>query len=124
MTDVLRLLAVDDDRMVLDLLQRGLSREGIEVDVASSPADAARILARSTPDFVLVDANIPGMSSADLAHLVATHAGARFVLFSADDPGKLRRLSASVGAHAWLSKSSPLAELAQQIRQLHARPHP
>lgn len=121
MTTSIRLLAVDDDQLVLDLLKRGLAHEGMTVDVASSHVSAAQILSASTPDLVLVDANIPGMSHAHLAELVGAHPPARFVIFSAEDPAVLRRLASGVGAHGWLSKSAPLPELARQLRDLHAK---
>lgn len=120
-TPNLHLLAVDDDAFLLELLQRGLSHYGIDVDTAMSAQDAAKTLTNLSPDFVLVDVNIPGMSTADLSQLVAQHASSRFLLFSAEDPSRMRRLCQNVGAHGWLSKSSSIDDLARELRKLHKK---
>jgi len=123
MTERVRVLAVDDDPMILELLQRGLEPMGFVVQTVPGPSEARKALERSAPpDLVLVDANIPGVSGNDLAAFAAACAPVRLVLLSADDPASLRRLASRIGAHGWLSKSAPLDELGKQLLALHRRP--
>lgn len=114
---VLRLLVVDDDPMQLELLQRALGYEGFVVATASSLASAVVLLEQFLPQLVLVDVNIPGMSSVDLRGFVEHGSrSARVLLFSAADTAQLKRLAAELGAHGWLSKSDELSVLASRLR--------
>lgn len=118
----LRLLVVDDDPMQLELVQRALGYEGFVVETASSVDDAAAVVERFTPDLVLVDVNMPGMSGDDLRRFVrAGGSHARVLLFSASDGSTLKTLATSLGADGWLSKSAALPEIARQLREVHAR---
>jgi DNA-binding response OmpR family regulator len=123
MSSEVRLLVVDDDPMQLELVQRALGHEGFVVETSSTIAAAAVAVESFGPDVVLVDVNMPGMSSDDLRGFVERGGGrARVLLFSASDGSHLKSLAARLGAHGWLSKSSALPEIARQLSALHARP--
>ena len=62
-----RILIIEDDQAILKLLQRGLAYEGYTVDTATD-GRTGLILARDhTPDLVILDWMLPGMSGASLA---------------------------------------------------------
>jgi DNA-binding response OmpR family regulator len=116
----LRLLVVDDDPMQLELVQRALGHEGFVVETTSTLAGATAAVERFSPDVVLVDVNIPGMSGEDLRGFVATGGTrARVLLFSASDGSHLKSLAAKLGAYGWLSKSAALPEIARRLREIH-----
>jgi DNA-binding response OmpR family regulator/DNA-binding CsgD family transcriptional regulator len=54
-------LAVDDEPSTLGMLNEALEQAGYTVLLAQSAASAMTILARVTPDIVLIDAMMPGM---------------------------------------------------------------
>lgn len=118
--DDVRLLVVDDDPMQLELVQRALGYEGFVVETSSTLAAATAAVASFGPDVVLVDVNIPGMSSDDLRGFVESgREHAHVLLFSASDGSHLKSLAARLGAHGWLSKSSALPEIARRLREIH-----
>ncbi len=118
--DDLRLLVVDDDDMQLELLQRGLGREGFVIETSTSVADALARVASFAPDLVLVDVNMPGMSNDDLGGFVKVGGGrARVLLFSAADGSHLRSLAARLGADGWLSKGAAFEEIARELKRTH-----
>lgn len=55
------ILAVDDDREVLETLGRVLERENLEVQLANSGAQALEILDKRLPDVLILDIIMPGM---------------------------------------------------------------
>lgn len=57
-----KVLVVDDDQDLLDLLEAGLSAEGFSVAVQTSAENGLLALAREPFDVVLADINLPGMS--------------------------------------------------------------
>ena len=122
--DPLRVLVIDDDAMQLELVQRSLGRDGFEVETATNATSARSAIARFAPHFALVDVNIPGMSGDMLGELIrdgqSGAAATRFLLFSAWEGSKLRALANRLGAHGWVSKSTPLFDVGKTLRSLHA----
>ncbi|HBL18394.1 MAG: hypothetical protein A2X36_14510 [Elusimicrobia bacterium GWA2_69_24] len=56
-----RVLIVDDDESILDLLEHLVKREGFQVDRASDGAEALRKVEAVTPDLIILDFMLPGM---------------------------------------------------------------
>ncbi|MCK6461142.1 MAG: response regulator [Planctomycetes bacterium] len=71
MTATIRVLVVDDVRLVLTSLRRLLERAGFHVEVAESGADALALLGRAEVDIVLSDFMMPGMNGIELLREVA-----------------------------------------------------
>jgi two-component system, OmpR family, response regulator len=65
-----RLLVVDDEPTILELLSGSLRFAGYEVITATSGAEAVRGAAQSRPDLILLDVMMPGMDGpTTLTHL-------------------------------------------------------
>ena len=60
------LLVVDDEESNLDMLSRRLQRHGFEVVVAGDGRQALDSIQRQTPDAVLLDIRMPGMSGMEV----------------------------------------------------------
>src|ERR1700722_2489969 len=63
-------LAVDDDPAVLRVIAAHLTRSDYVVKTASSGEEALGILRDSTPNVLILDVMMPGISGYDLCHLV------------------------------------------------------
>ena len=61
-----RVLVVDDDLSMRQMLSILLKRTGYKVDVASSAEEALLSVDKVWPDLVLTDLNMPGMHGIDL----------------------------------------------------------
>lgn len=61
-----KILIVDDETAILDTLQILLRREGFEVTAAQSGREALAYLEEATPDVVLSDIRMPGVTGLDL----------------------------------------------------------
>jgi DNA-binding NtrC family response regulator len=56
-----RILIIDDDEYVRDVLRQMLEREGYEVDEACNGDDGVRIFSEQRQDLVITDILMPGM---------------------------------------------------------------
>ncbi|MDO8632775.1 MAG: sigma-54 dependent transcriptional regulator [Phycisphaerales bacterium] len=65
-----RVLVVDDDRIILDSLAEFLRLEGYEVEGVTSFSAAVQVLERRGVDVVLSDVNMPGGNGFELLHIV------------------------------------------------------
>ncbi len=64
------ILVVDDDLDNLKLVSRTLEHMGYEVSTASSGEEGLKRLGEKTPDLILLDINMPGMSGIETLRLV------------------------------------------------------
>src|SRR5258708_7227268 len=54
-----RILVIDDDRMVAQLLREHLSNEGYDVTTVSQAEEGLAIAQKTPPDLILLDVNLP-----------------------------------------------------------------
>jgi CheY-like chemotaxis protein len=81
-TRPLRLLVVDNDQAVLDLLTLDLTLEGHDIVTATTGEDAVRVCAEHGPDVLVVDFRLgPGINGIEVARQVR-RADLRVVLFT------------------------------------------
>ena len=65
-----RLLAVDDDPLVLDILEALLQQTGIEVTTLDDPLRFWDVLDEVSPDVLLLDVDMPGLDGIELCRVV------------------------------------------------------
>lgn len=116
----LRVLVVDDDHFQLELVERTLRADGIDVKTCSSPIGVTNVIVSFGPKIVLVDVNIPALSGDRLIGISRrwVPAGTLFVLYSASDEARLRVLAREVEADGWISKSLTGPELSKRVREI------
>ncbi len=62
-----KILVVDDDQDILELLRYNLTREGYQVNLASDGEQALKSVQWETPDLILLDLMLPKLSGLDVA---------------------------------------------------------
>ena len=106
------ILIVDDDRLVLALIGRGLRDAGYRVTEASDSASALRAVAADAPDLALLDVRMPGMGGVETARrLLEGDRASTVVLISLDplpEPDDLG-LASNLGLSLALSGDYPAA---------------
>ena len=97
----MRVLLIDDDALVRELLMDTLAAEGIEVDGLAAAEDALVLLrAGQVPDVLVADIDLgPGLSGLDLAAIACErHPAAEVVLISGSAPDSGQPAERSAGA--------------------------
>jgi len=69
-----RLLVIEDDEDILQLLKYNLAKEGYEVTGVMSGEEAAKALKSSLPDLVLLDLMLPGVDGLDVCRQLKRNA--------------------------------------------------
>jgi DNA-binding response OmpR family regulator len=115
-----RILIVDDDPMVLDLVHELLSIQGHTMDKASDGAQAVAKLGQATYDLLIIDRNMPIMNGVEAIAAVrrdARHQTLKILMFtSASDPAT-RAEALKAGANGFLNKPIQLQEFSATIQQ-------
>ena len=65
-----KILVVDDEEDILELVRYNLSREGYEVTCASSGEDGLKAARNELPDLIVLDLMLPGIDGLEVARLL------------------------------------------------------
>jgi DNA-binding NtrC family response regulator len=115
----LRILVVDDEAAVRDVLSELLTAHGHGVRTARDGEEARRLLAQESCDLVLSDIHMPRMDGMQLLDLViAEHPGTRILLFTGY--GSIQNAVAAMrrGAMGYITKPLDFQALIAEIEQL------
>jgi two-component system KDP operon response regulator KdpE len=112
----LRVLVVEDDAAMRDLLRAALAAEGFDVATAVSVSEAAAVVTHAPPDAIVLDLGLPDGDGAALVREVRRKSAVPIVVASArhDEAGKIALLDA--GADDYLVKPFAVGELLARIR--------
>lgn len=118
----LRVLVVEDEPEMANLLARGLRGEGYAVDIADNGIDAISLSAGEPYDIVVLDVMLPGMSGFELCRRLREQTlGVAILLLTARDAVDDRIRGLDSGADDYLTKPFAFAELAARLRALRRR---
>ncbi len=117
-----KLLLVDDDRLVLATLTRGLEAAGFVVVAAESVTEAEDLLAGGTrPDLAIVDVMMPERSGLELAQRLHELDHIPFILLTATSDAHVVAQAAQGGALGYLVKPVDVPQLVPAIEAALAR---
>jgi DNA-binding response OmpR family regulator len=118
-TAAIRLLVVDDDPLQVELVRRGLERDGFEVLGVTRFADMASAARGFEPGVVLLDVNMPDAPETNMVGEIRYAApGAHVILYSAWEDAKLRVLVRQLGADGFISKSESVIAIGRRLHEL------
>jgi len=116
-----RILIVDDDPMIVDLVRDLLAMQNHFLDTANDGAQAVAKLSQAPFDLLIIDRNMPIMNGIQAIAAVRSNPQLRalkILMFTAvNDPSKLAE-AAQVGADGCLNKPIQLAEFSATIRKV------
>lgn len=110
-----RLLVVDDDRLVLATLCRGLQAAGYEIESAQSVEEALSLLGDFRPDLALLDIRMGAVGGFELARELQVRGGIPFMFLSAYGDDATVDEATELGAVGFLVKPIDIPQLTPAI---------
>lgn len=116
----MKILLVDDDRMSRGMTRHLLRDLGqVAVEEARDGFEAVEILARSTPDLILLDWNMPGMDGITLLHRIRGSHGALPIIMVTTESRADRIVEAiRAGADDYVTKPFSASTLSDKIQSV------
>jgi two-component system phosphate regulon response regulator OmpR len=116
-----RVLVVDDDRTVREMLAQYLTEHGYEVALADGGEAMRAELERALPSAVLLDVRMPGKDGLTLARYVREHYDVGIIMVTAADDVVDRVAGLEVGADDYIAKPFDLRELRARLKSVLRR---
>jgi two-component system, OmpR family, response regulator len=117
-----RVLVVDDEPNIVDVISMALRYEGFEVASAATGAEALTAVRDQRPHVMLLDVMLPDMEGFDVAkRLGAERARVPIIFLTARDATEDRVRGLTVGGDDYVTKPFSLEELVARVRALLRR---
>jgi two-component system alkaline phosphatase synthesis response regulator PhoP len=121
-----RILIVEDDRDIADLVTRYLEKAGFAVEIAGSGRDALAAIAARPPDLLVLDLMLPHVDGLEVCR--AVRAGERtasipIIMLTARGDEAERIVGLELGADDYMAKPFSPNELVARVRALLRRTH-
>jgi DNA-binding response OmpR family regulator len=121
----MRVLVVEDERLLADAVATGLRREAMAVDVAYDGAEALERIGVNDYDVLLLDRDLPKVSGDEVCRqAIAAGGHARVLMLTAAGDVHDRVAGLGLGADDYLAKPFVFAELVARVRALARRAVP
>ena len=118
-----RILVVEDDEGIREILKYNLVRAGFAVQEASDGAAGLRTARTSSPDLVLLDLMLPGMSGLDFCRALRKNSRVPIIMLTAKDTEVDKIVGLELGADDYITKPGSRRSCAAPRRRLvPARP--
>lgn len=116
-----RVLVVDDDQDVRDVILSALEREHFELRQAADGRSAVDLTLMFQPDVILLDLNLPELSGIDVCQRVRQFSDAYILMLTASDDLSDKLIGLSAGADDYVTKPCSMPEVIARIRALMRR---
>ncbi len=111
-----KILVVEDEHPIADILQFNLSKEGYEVDCVYNGNDAIRYVQENAPDLILLDLMLPGADGIEVCRTIRQSHQMPIIMLTAKDSEVDKVLGLEIGADDYVTKPFSNRELLARIR--------
>lgn len=119
----MRLLLVEDEKKVADVVARGLRAESFAVDVTHDGTSGWHMASSTDYDLIILDLMLPGMNGTEILRRLRRHKSQAAVLvLTARDATADKVENFEAGADDYLTKPFAFAELLVRVKALLRRP--
>ncbi len=119
-----RILVVEDDEGIREILKYNLVRAGFAVQEASDGAAGLRTARTSSPDLVLLDLMLPGMSGLDFCRALRKNSRVPIIMLTAKDTEVDKIVGLELGADDYITKPFSVREVLARVNSVLRRTDP
>jgi two-component system response regulator RegX3 len=121
MTQMTKILLVEDEVSLSEPLAYLLSKEGFDVVVAESGTAAVEVFAKNGADLILLDLMLPGISGTEVCRQIRTTSAVPIIMLTAKDTEVDKVVGLELGADDYVTKPYSARELVARIRAVLRR---
>jgi phosphate regulon transcriptional regulator PhoB len=118
-----KILVVDDEENILELVRYNLEKEGYEVLLARDGAEALEVAQREKPDLIILDLMLPGVDGLEVCRTLRQKSNVPILMLTAKREETDRVIGLELGADDYLTKPFSLRELLARVRAILRRTH-
>jgi two-component system response regulator VicR len=111
-----RILIIEDEKSISDIIKYNLVKEGFEVDAAYDGQEGLQRAIKSTPDLILLDVMLPFMDGFEVCKRVREVSMVPIIMLTAKEEEVDKVLGLELGADDYITKPFGMRELIARIK--------
>lgn len=111
-----KVLVVDDEKPISDIIKFNLTKEGYEVFVAFDGEEALEQFAKVNPDIILLDLMLPKMDGLEVCREIRKNSDVPIIMLTAKDSEIDKVLGLELGADDYVTKPFSNRELVARVK--------
>ena len=119
----MKILVVDDERLLVKGIKFNLENEGYEVDTAYDGLEALELASSGGYDLLILDLMMPGMNGLEVCMNIRQHSTVPIIILTAKGEDTDKLLGFEYGADDYITKPFNILELKARVRALLRRSH-
>ncbi|TFG45987.1 MAG: response regulator transcription factor [Dehalococcoidia bacterium] len=119
-----KILVVDDERKIIDIVRAYLEKEGYRVVTAADGDAAVRLFRQEKPDLIVLDLMLPKLSGNDVCRIIRKESETPIIMLTARDELTDKIVGLELGADDYLTKPFEGRELVARIKAILRRSEP
>lgn len=123
-SDMVKILMIEDDEELATLLQSRLMKSQIDTTVALTPLEGLKLFQENRYDLLILDLSLPQMDGLEICRLIRQESNIPIIISSARFDMRDKTLGFANGADDYLSKPYNPDELLFRIEAIMRRIHP
>ncbi|MEG6569617.1 response regulator transcription factor [Thermoanaerobacterium thermosaccharolyticum] len=117
----MKILAIDDEEKILDVIKAYLEREGYSVFTETNGANAINTFKSLKPDLVILDLMLPGLSGEEICSKIRAISKVPILMLTAKVEEDDKVYGFSIGADDYLTKPFSPRELTMRVKAILRR---
>jgi DNA-binding response OmpR family regulator len=118
---IMKILLVDDERRIIEVLEAYLEREGYEIHSADNGIDALKKAKSINPDLIILDLMLPDISGEEVCRLVRKESDVPILMLTAKSAEDDRINGIVMGADDYLTKPFSPREVVVRVQAILRR---
>ena len=111
-----KVLVVDDERSIVDILRFNLEKEGFEVCTGFDGREALQLFEQERPDIILLDVMMPHMDGLEVCRKIREKSNVPILMLTARAEEVDKVLGLELGADDYITKPFSVRELMARVR--------
>lgn len=111
-----KVLVVDDENAIVDILKFNLEREGYSVVTAENGEEGLKIFRDTNPDLVLLDIMMPGIDGLQVCKTIRNESSVPIIMLTARAEEVDKVLGLEFGADDYITKPFSVRELVARVK--------
>lgn len=116
-----KILVVEDDRTLLEVLKYNLDKEGYDVLVAADGVQAVELARKDKPDLIVLDIMLPKLDGLEVCHILRREMTVPILMLTAKTEEIDKVVGLEIGADDYMTKPFSMRELLARVRAMLRR---
>jgi two-component system response regulator VicR len=111
-----RVLIIEDEKSISDIVRFNLSKEGFETDTAYDGGEGLELALKTDPDLILLDVMLPTMDGFEICRKIREKSNVPIIMLTCREEEVNKVLGLELGADDYITKPFGLRELVARVK--------